>query len=74
MLAQKISYFKFAYGFSVLSDNVIKRDNYYSKESERGVFYAGAELNIDWRIKKNDTIISEKDKIWPLLKNADFNF
>jgi len=33
----------FAHGFSVLSDTVIvnyKCDNYYHKESERGVFYA----------------------------------
>lgn len=67
----------FAHGFSVLSDTVIvnyKCDNYYNKESERGVFYADPELKIDWKIKEDHAIVSKKDKKWPALKDADFNF
>jgi len=67
----------FAHGFSVLSDTVIvnyKCDNYYHKESERGVFYADSELNIDWKIEKKDAIVSEKDLKLPEFKNVDFNF
>lgn len=67
----------FAHGFSVLSDTVIvnyKCDKYYSKESERGIFYADPELKIDWKVERNNAIVSEKDEKWPALKDADFNF
>ncbi|OQY03697.1 MAG: dTDP-4-dehydrorhamnose 3,5-epimerase [Bacteroidetes bacterium 4572_117] len=67
----------FAHGFSVLSKTVVvnyKCDSYYNKESERGVFYADPELNIDWGVKTGDAIVSDKDKILPNLKDANYNF
>ena len=37
--------------------------NYYNKETERGIMYNDEFLEINWGIKENDLIISEKDKI-----------
>ena len=67
----------FAHGFSVLSNEAIvayKCDNYYDKESERGVNLFDLELNIDWKIEKKAQIISEKDKIWPDFSNSELFF
>ncbi|MFZ9386908.1 MAG: dTDP-4-dehydrorhamnose 3,5-epimerase [Chitinophagaceae bacterium] len=54
----------FAHGFSVLSDKadvLYKCDAYYNRESEAGIIYNDAELNIDWRVDEKDRVISEKD-------------
>jgi dTDP-4-dehydrorhamnose 3,5-epimerase len=58
----------FAHGFSVLSkraDVIYKCDTFYNKESEAGIIYNDAELNIDWRIPAESIVISEKDKELP---------
>lgn len=55
----------FLHGFSVLQDNTIfayKCDNYYNKESEDGVIYNDPFLNINWKLNKEEMILSEKDK------------
>jgi len=57
-----------AHGFSALSDNTIfqyKVDNPYNKESEGGIIYNDATLNIDWRVSKYFERISEKDLVLP---------
>jgi dTDP-4-dehydrorhamnose 3,5-epimerase len=68
----------FAHGYVVLSEKAIvnyKVDNIYSPKDERGVCFNDEDLAIDWKLKKNDLILSDKDKIYPLLKNADcFDF
>lgn len=67
----------FAHGFSVLSENAIvfyKCDNFYNKESEAGIRYDDASLNIDWKIPPGKELISEKDKQLPLLKDCKNNF
>ena len=64
----------FAHGYVVLSDEAIfsyKVDNYYHKESERGIMYNDSSLQIDWKLPIDQLIISEKDKIQPSFKNAD---
>ena len=65
----------FAHGFIVLSETAIfsyKCDNYYSPESDRGILFNDPNLNIDWKLPKEDYILSEKDKAQPLLKeNTD---
>tara|TARA_R110001583_G_scaffold41751_3_gene132627 strand:+ start:5828 stop:6400 length:573 start_codon:yes stop_codon:yes gene_type:complete len=64
----------FAHGYVVLSDEAIfsyKVDNYYHKESERGIIYNDKSLQIDWKLNVEELIISEKDKIQPVFKNAD---
>lgn len=56
----------FAHGFSVLSETaevLYKCDNFYNKQSEGGLFYNDAELNIDWRIEAGKEIISGKDQL-----------
>lgn len=61
----------FAHGFVVLSDEVIfqyKCDNYYAPDYERGIRFDDPALNIDWRIPKENMILSEKD-----LKHKSFD-
>jgi len=63
----------FAHAFIVLSETAIfqyKVDNIYSREHEGGVFFADPELNIDWILTQEEILLSEKDKVLPLLKNA----
>ncbi len=67
----------FAHGFSVVSETCIfqyKCDNYYSKESEGGIFFNDPDLNIDWKIKTGEAIVSDKDKTLPAFKNCINNF
>ena len=39
-----------------------KVDNYYNKQSERGISFDDKYLNIDWGVHKSEIKISEKDK------------
>ena len=60
----------FAHGFSVLSEIaevMYKCDHLYSKESEGGLLYSDPALNINWKIPAGKEIISDKDKLNPLL-------
>ena len=61
----------FAHGFSVLSEEVLfqyKCDEYYAPESEGAVIWDDPDLNIDWKIPREDVRMSEKDKKHPRLK------
>ncbi len=63
----------FAHGFVVLSKDAIvsyKTDNYYNFNSERGILYNDANLNIDWKLDKKDFILSDKDRELPNFKDA----
>lgn len=65
----------FGHGFSVLSETAVfayKCDNFYNKESEGGVLWNDPVLNIDWKLPIEDIILSEKDKILPLLKEKNY--
>ena len=65
----------FAHGFLVLEDNTVftyKVDNLYAPQAERGILYKDPEIGIDWQIDEADLLLSEKDKIAPLLKNAEW--
>ncbi len=67
----------FAHGFSVLSETaevMYKCDAYYHKESEGGIIYNDAGLNIDWQIPAEKAIISDKDMQHPALMNCKNNF
>lgn len=67
----------FAHGYSVLSETAevfYKCDNFYDKTAEAGVNYADPSLNIDWKINLVEAIVSDKDIIQPLLKDAIINF
>ena len=55
----------FAHGFIVLTNSAIisyKVDQYYYPKHEGGVLWNDKDLNIDWKIKDEDIILSEKDK------------
>lgn len=67
----------FAHGFSVLSEKaevLYKCDTFYNKESEGGIFYKDPALAIDWQIPTGDEIISDKDKLLPVLANSNNSF
>jgi len=58
----------FAHGFLTLSPKATffyKCDNYYDKESERGLLYNDPVLDINWQLEEQDFILSEKDKVNP---------
>ncbi len=63
----------FAHGFLVLSKTATffyKCDNFYNKESERGIIYNDATIGIDWNFNETDYIISEKDQMLTTLEKA----
>lgn len=67
----------FAHGFSVLSETAVfsyKCDNYYSPQHERGILYNDPNLNIDWRIRESEAVVSEKDKRNDLFGAIEFQF
>jgi dTDP-4-dehydrorhamnose 3,5-epimerase len=60
----------FAHGYVVLTEYAeffYKCDNYYSKEAEGGIYFNDPSLNIDWKVDVSIAILSEKDKVLPLL-------
>lgn len=64
----------FAHAFIVLSEEAIvayKVDNYYNKESERGIIYDDKTIAIEWLLNETLIKISEKDIQQPSLKNTD---
>ena len=63
----------FAHGFLVLSETATffyKCDNFYNKESEGGLAYNDKTVDINWNFPIQDMIISDKDKVLPILQNA----
>lgn len=67
----------FAHGYSVLSETaeiMYKCDNYYDKSTEGGIAYNDPALALDWKINLADAVVSEKDKVQPLMADARNNF
>lgn len=67
----------FAHGFSVLSDSadvLYKCDDYYQPEFERGIRFDDPSLGIDWQVDMLMAIVSNKDKILPLLSESPLHF
>jgi dTDP-4-dehydrorhamnose 3,5-epimerase len=61
----------FAHGFAVLSETATihyKADNYYNRDSESGLLYNDPVLNIDWQLKQDEIMTSEKDLLLPTLE------
>ncbi|MBQ5594071.1 MAG: dTDP-4-dehydrorhamnose 3,5-epimerase [Alistipes sp.] len=55
----------FAHGFAVLSQEAIfayKCDEFYHPEAECGIAWNDSAIGIDWRLPKEDIILSDKDK------------
>jgi dTDP-4-dehydrorhamnose 3,5-epimerase len=65
----------FAHGFQVLSETaevLYKCTEEYSPANDRGIIWNDPELNIAWPLKNG--LLSGKDKVHPLLRDADNNF
>ena len=65
----------FAHGFVVLSKAACvayKLDGYYKPEFERGVAYNDPSLGIDWGLKFDEIKRSNKDRILPMFKDAEY--
>lgn len=65
----------FAHGFITLEDNTefqYKCDNFYNKESEKGIIWNDPDLNISWPVE--NPILSEKDKTLPKFKDLKSPF
>ena len=63
----------FAHGFIVLSEIAIfsyKCDNYYSPENDRGILFNDPDLGIDWKLDTKNLLLSDKDKVQPLLRES----
>ncbi|WP_282070219.1 dTDP-4-dehydrorhamnose 3,5-epimerase [Olleya namhaensis] len=62
----------FLHGFVVLSEIAVfnyKCDNWYQKDAELGIIYNDPKLNIDWLLDDNELLISDKDKVLPIVSN-----
>ncbi|WP_135611779.1 dTDP-4-dehydrorhamnose 3,5-epimerase [Methanococcoides sp. AM1] len=64
----------FAHGFCVLSETATfayKCDEYYNPEAEGGIIYNDPTLNIDWKMKQQDILVSNKDSVLPELMDIE---
>ncbi|NNE57225.1 MAG: dTDP-4-dehydrorhamnose 3,5-epimerase [Hellea sp.] len=60
----------FLHGFATLTDDcevAYKVTNYYSKECDGNVLWNDPALGIDWGITDAEAVLSDKDKVAPLL-------
>lgn len=67
----------FAHSFIVLSESaeiLYKTDDFHYPELEGGILFSDPDLNIDWKISRDQITVSERDKKHPRLKDANFNF
>lgn len=68
----------FAHGFYVQSETAVftyKVDNPYMPGHERGFRYDDPTVGVEWGIRDNNAVIaSEKDRMSPLMKDAEMNF
>lgn len=63
----------FAHGFCTLEPDtavVYKVSSYYEPQAEAGILWSDPALKIDWPVQARDAILSEKDSVLPLLKDA----
>ena len=63
----------FAHGFMTLEPDtevIYKVSNYYAPDHDAGILWNDPVLEIDWPLPESEVILSDKDRIQPLL--ADF--
>jgi dTDP-4-dehydrorhamnose 3,5-epimerase len=64
----------FAHGFRVLSDSahvLYKTTEYYAPDLERTIVWNDPELKIDWQLHNNQPILSAKDRLGVLFRQAE---
>ncbi len=62
----------FAHGFCTLEPDTIvfyKVTNPYSKEHDRGLAYDDPQIGIEWPIKADEAVLSDKDRVQPALSS-----
>ena len=67
----------FAHGFAVLSESAVfqyKCDNFYHPEADGGISILDESLGIDWGLKMEEALLSEKDTKHPKLVEFDTPF
>jgi len=60
----------FAHGYCTLTDDcelLYKVDGLYAPQCEGGVLWSDPALAIDWPVKPGEAVLSERDKVLPLL-------
>ena len=63
----------FAHGFLVLSDEAVftyKVDNVYAPQAEASIRFNDETIGIDWPVAEEQLLLSPKDKIAPLFRDA----
>jgi len=63
----------FAHGFETLEPNTevaYKVTSYYAPTHERGIRWNDPSIGVQWRASEESAVLSAKDKIAPLLKDA----
>ena len=66
----------FAHGFVTLENNtefLYKTTGEYAPDCDRGIKYDDSAIGIEWPLLDN-LLLSEKDKVQPLLRDAEINF
>lgn len=66
-----------AHGFIVLSEYakiMYLVDENYSPEHDSGILYNDSQLDIDWLLKDEELVLSEKDKKLPTLAQSNLDF
>jgi dTDP-4-dehydrorhamnose 3,5-epimerase len=64
----------FAHAFLVTSETAIvqyKTDNFYHPQSDAGIHPHDSDLNIPWRLPKEEHLLSEKDIVLPSFKDLN---
>ncbi len=67
----------FAHGFLSLSDDTVimyKCGELYSPGHERGVRFNDPDLGIEWKYPAGEIIVTERDRQFPLFRDAEMNF
>jgi dTDP-4-dehydrorhamnose 3,5-epimerase len=67
----------FAHGFLVLSEIAeifYAVDEGYAPEVEGGIMYNDAAVGVEWELGESEMLLSDKDKIYAPLEQADINF
>ena len=67
----------FAHGYAVVSPHAevyYKVDEFYHKASEGGLLFRDPSLGIDWGIDPARALVSDKDRVLPLLGELGFPF
>ena len=62
----------FAHGFAVLSEVAqfqYKVDNVYAPHAERTLCFDDPALGIDWRLERDEMLLSDKDRVGVMLKD-----